>query len=138
MVVLKGHGLGEKIVTEEKHTSSFRGFSNLPYELRITIFEFVLVSDLAPKIHCVDERTSKGDKKEATFISNQPISPLLQVCHETRTIYLSKTKAQFAFETYIRFSVDTIYIPDFASREEQFPRFLNHPSSKKIQKLAMR
>lgn len=125
-------------LTEPRVNSSFSKFSSLPCELRLKIFEFSFASDLEPKVHCVNECMSKSTSRRSSFMSNQPISPLLHVCRESRAHYFFKTRAQFAFETFIRFSVDTIYIPDFFSREIQFPRFLKCESVRRIQKLAMR
>lgn len=128
----------EESLTEQNCLSNFPRFGDLPGELRLNIYELCFIPELGPKIHCIDERTSKVAKRGAKFISNQPISPFLHVCEESRAHYLFVSKACFAFETFINFSIDTIYIPDFASREEQFPRFLECESAEKIVKLAMR
>lgn len=128
----------EKAPTKQNYISSFSSFRHLPIEIRICIYELCFTPDLMPKIHCVDERISDRAQKGSRFVSNQPMSPFLHVCRESRAYYLFMSKASFAFGTYVNFSLDTIYIPDLAFREQQFPRFLVCPSAKKIERLALR
>lgn len=128
----------DKTPTKHNYTSGFSSFSHLPIEIRICIYKVCFIPDLMPKIHCVDERISDRAQNETIFVSNQPMSPFLHVCRESRAYYLFISKASFAFGTYVDFSLDTIYIPDLAFREQQFPRFLVCASAKKIERLAMR
>jgi len=111
--------------------NSFTSFLRLPIELRLKIWELALPPQNQPRIHCVNERKS-------SFISNQPISPLLHVCNESRTFYLSYTQATFAFETYFSPQIDIIYIPDLANREEAFLDFLECESASKVGRFALR
>jgi 2EXR family len=115
----------------------FTCFDSLPTELRLRIWEFAFASHTQPRIHCVDMSKSNGDR-EGTFISNHPISPILHTNHESRSHYLLKTQLMFAFETYINFDTDIVYIPDFADREFHFRKFLDFEDSRKIQRLALR
>jgi hypothetical protein len=110
---------------------SFTSLLRLPIELRLKIWELALPSQNQPRIHCVNERKS-------SFISNQAISPLLHVCNESRTFYLSYTQATFAFETYFSPKMDIIYIPDLANREEAFLDFLECESASKVERFALR
>jgi hypothetical protein len=117
---------------------SFTCFNLLPIELRLKIWGFALASHLQPRIHCVDVRISDDYDHKAIFISNHPVHPILHTNHEARTLYLSKTQTTFAFETYINFFTDIIYIPDFAERHSTFRKFVDWEESQQIQKLAMR
>jgi len=111
--------------------NGFASFLRLPIELRLKIWELALAPQDQPRIHCVNERKS-------SFISNQPISPLLHVCNESRAFYLTYTQATFAFETYLRPKKDIIYIPDLANREEAFLDFLEGESASKVGRFALR
>lgn len=113
----------------------FHKFSRLPAEIRITIWELAFsLNRTTSTIHCVDERGGR-------FISNQPVSPLLRICHEARNIYLnhpSRRSLTFDFGTYIDFNKDIVYLIDYEDKEGKFARFIDSPSASKIQKLAMR
>lgn len=76
-------------------------------------------------------------KGGTTFISNQHIPGILQACRESRNYCLAHTTATFAFETYIDFSKDIVYIQDFPYIEITFPRFYEYDEAKKLQKLAL-
>jgi len=123
--------------TEEriKHSNaSFSCFLALPLELQDQIWEHTMASDLKPRVHCVMERKSE-------FVSNQSISPLLHVCARSRQLYLSKTCALPAFQTYINFELDTIYLfegYDTSSGDvTRFCKFLKSSPAEYIRKLAM-
>lgn len=117
---------------------SFTCFNLLPTELRIKIWGFAFASHLQPRVHCIDVRISDNYDHKAIFISNHPISPILHANHESRSLYLFETRTTFAFETYINFNTDIIYIPDFAERRSTFRNFLDWEESRQIQKLALR
>jgi hypothetical protein len=138
---IAAHGTLKKLkeaAKEQRGTKDggFTCFQSLPTELRLKIWRFAFASYLCPRVHCIDVRTSKGHKLK--FMSNQPVSPLLHTNRESRAHYLFTTQMTFAFETYINFKIDTIYIPDFEDRRGSFRKFLNFEESKKIQKLALR
>jgi len=117
---------------------SFTYFNLLPTELRMKIWGFAFASHLQPRVHCIDVRISHDYDHKAIFVSNHPISPILHTNHESRSLYLFETQTTFAFETYINFSTDIIYIPDFAERRSTFRKFLDWEESRQIQKLALR
>ena len=115
----------------------FPRFNELPKELRIKIWGYASASHTKPRIHClkiVDSRSSRG----ASFISNQPVSPILHANHESRSCYHFETHPTFAFETYINFDTDIVYIPGFGNGHSVFRKFLYLKDVAKIQKLAMR
>ncbi|PVH77071.1 hypothetical protein DL98DRAFT_424370 [Cadophora sp. DSE1049] len=119
----------------QSSNDGFHKFSQLPAEIRITIWELAFGLDrLSTTVHCIEERRGR-------FISNQPVSPLLHTCHEARKIYLthpSRRGVTFDFGTYIDFDYDTVYLIDFEDDKDRFWRFLESPSASKIQNLAMR
>jgi 2EXR family len=117
---------------------SFTCFDLLPTELRLKIWGFAFASHQQPRVHCVDVRILDDCDHKAIFMSNHPVHPILHTNHESRSLYLFKTQTTFAFETYINFSTDIIYIPDFAERCSTFCKFLDWEESRQIQKLAMR
>jgi hypothetical protein len=110
--------------------NSFTSFLRLPIELRLKIWELALLPQNQPRIHCANERKSD-------FISNQLISPLLYVCNESRTFYISYAQATFAFETYFSSKMDIIYIPDLANGEEAFLDFPECKSASKVGRFAL-
>ncbi|CZS90217.1 uncharacterized protein RCO7_08629 [Rhynchosporium graminicola] len=110
----------------------FHTFMQLPPEIRYQIWELAFgLKQQRTVVHCVDERGGK-------FVSNQPISPALYVCHESRNLFLSRQNLTFAFGTYVDFNLDTIYLIDYEEKADKFRRFLESPSAHHIQKLAMR
>jgi len=115
----------------------FTSFNSLPAELRLKIWEFTFASHTQPRVHYVRIANLSGDR-DVTFISNQPVSPILHTNHESRSHYFLKTLSTFAFETYINFDTDIVYIPDFEERRLSFREFLDFKDSQKIQKLALR
>jgi hypothetical protein len=111
--------------------TDFQIFTRLPAELRVRIWEIVMEPHLLfSRIHCVQERSSR-------FISNQPLSPLLHVCRESRNFYIESTQTTFAFGSYINFSRDIIYIPDSNTPQGFLQRFLPSYDARLIQKLAV-
>ena len=115
---------------EPNRPTDFKSFARLPTELRVRIWEIFMEHHLLPRIHCIEERNSR-------FISNQPLSPLLHVCHESRVCFLNGTQSTFAFGSYVNFSRDTMYIHDADSPEGFLQRFLPCPDARLIQKLAL-
>lgn len=93
--------------------AGFASFPRLPTELRLKIWRFAMQFELMPRVHCID-------RKQGRFVSNQGISPLLGICHESRTQYIEATESlggAFAFETYINFNTDIVYISFFKGRD---------------------
>lgn len=82
---------------------TFTSFPRLPLELRLRIWQLLSLDHVRPRIHVIDAELIQ-------IVSNQPISPLLHVCSESREEYISLTKTQFAFETYINFDIDAVYL----------------------------
>ena len=75
--------------TPKEAARTFHYFNKLPIELRVKIWAYAFTSHLEPRIHCIKEFSYSS---RSAFLSNQPISPLLQVCAESRTLYISETK----------------------------------------------
>ncbi|CZR56119.1 uncharacterized protein PAC_06007 [Phialocephala subalpina] len=143
----------------EKEGQRFFGcFLLFPMELRLLIWQYAFEADVhGPRVHCIDarhpifEEHDPGNTNDNTaviveaalqkggrnFISNQPIPSVLQACRESRNHCLSRTTAMFAFETYIDFSKDIIYIPDLEYIDLTFPRFYECDDAKKLQRLAL-
>src|SRR5664279_3798429 len=99
--------------------AGFASFPKLPAELRLKIWGSAMQFELKPRVHCID-------RKKGRFVSNQANSPLLGICHESRTQYLKATESlggAFAFETYINFHADIVYLSFFRSRDDiEYPR----------------
>lgn len=113
---------------QEKHRkSSFWGFTLLPVELRNQIWDHAMASHIRPRVHIIVEINSN-------FISNQPISPLLHACAESRN--LVSPHFMIAYQTYVNFDIDTIYLPTLRPHEP-FLRFLECDSTKYLQTLAI-
>jgi hypothetical protein len=110
--------------------ADFKSFAGLPTELRVRIWEIFMEHHLFPRVHCIEERNSR-------FISNQPLSSLLHVCHESRICFLNGTQSTFAFGSYVNFSQDIVHIHDADSPEGFLQRFLPCPDACLIQKLAL-
>jgi hypothetical protein len=110
--------------------TDFKRFARLPPELRVRIWEMVMEHHLLPRIHCIEERNSR-------FLSNQPLSPLLHACHESRVCFLNSTQTTFAFGSYLNFSRDIIYIYDGNNPEGFLQRFLPSFDARLVQKLAI-
>jgi hypothetical protein len=125
---------GTEMATAYEHEpcqlNDFKSFALLPAELRIKIWEMAEENALHPRIHCIEERNSR-------FISNQPLSPLLHACHESRTCFLNSTETTFAFGSYVNFSRDIIYIYDANKPEGFLQRFLPSSHARQIEKLAL-
>jgi hypothetical protein len=113
-------------------------FNNLPTELRLKIWEFAFASHTEPRLHCVNLQKSKSSPDRETFISNHPVSPILHTNRESRSHYFHKTQLTFAFETYINFDYDIVYVPELQDRQAHFRKFLDFKDSRRIQKLALR
>ncbi|KAI9052167.1 hypothetical protein LZ554_003529 [Drepanopeziza brunnea f. sp. 'monogermtubi'] len=133
------HQLHEQLLHEQQiksdymqHLNSqFCKFQKLPIEIRFLIWELAFLSDLRPRVHRVVEF-------RGSVVSNQPISPILHTCRESRALYLSRTDATYDFCTFVNFNIDTIYLTDYMIQEEKFRRFLECDSASRVQKLALR
>jgi hypothetical protein len=113
----------------------FHLFPDLPIELRIKIWKYALSSDIEARVHCIREVKSHG---KTAFISNLSVSPLIHTTRESRSISISETRSEFAFETYINLDRDTIFFPGLGNTKTTYPDFLTYADTSKIQKLAWR
>jgi len=84
-------------------------FPTLPTEIRLQIWSHALQPHLTPRIHTISSKAGNPSR----FFSNQSIPNLLHICHESRSVFLTKTEALFVYGTYINFDLDSIYIPEF-------------------------
>lgn len=107
-------------------------FSKLPSELRRQVWLEVLTPYLKPRVHAI-KLTGKNK-----FKSNQPLSPLLRICQETRNFYFEKTSTEPGFGTYVNFDIDTLYFLYDPNINANFTSSLKEtPGHEKIQKLAL-
>jgi hypothetical protein len=139
---------------------TFTCFGRLPPELRLKIWDYATEKHCRERIHAVYitnanleyyngldlrddfETIPKTTPKEEPwkFVSNLTVHPALYVNRESRTHYISRTRAQFAFGTYINFETDIVFVPEREYDEYSeisVPQFLLHESSKHIRPLAM-
>ncbi|KAE8449658.1 hypothetical protein EG329_007988 [Mollisiaceae sp. DMI_Dod_QoI] len=131
---------------------TFTCFSDLPIELRFKIWDYTFEDHRRERVHCIDiskphrkyyDQTSEsssiapGPDRNPTFISNQPIHPILHTCHESRQRYISRTSSELAFGTYINFNFDIVYIPYLPHTDTTFHLLRAFQACAKIQRLAM-
>lgn len=81
-------------------------------------------------------------REDGEFGSNQPVSILLGICADSRSFYFQQSKAIYAFNTYINFESDTIYLresDDCNLRKLDFAllEFLKSLDIGKIERLAV-
>jgi len=126
----------ETILYQSLQAHEFTCFRHLPTELRLKIWGLSFAPDTQPRVHCIKIVNSDTDREN--FISNQLVSPILHANHESRSHYLSNIQSVFAFDTYINFDTDIVYIPYIDHRILEFGKFLEFNDTKMIQKLAMR
>ncbi|CAG8978356.1 hypothetical protein HYALB_00012491 [Hymenoscyphus albidus] len=110
----------ETTLTSAEHvpTPKFTCFQELPWELRMAIWEHLLPPPRHIKIRC--EKASHPINKRRfakSFESNQPLPTLLQICHETRDFILTTYHPYIQTEhspsyTYTSFEKDTISLDD--------------------------
>ncbi|CAG8954426.1 hypothetical protein HYFRA_00006053 [Hymenoscyphus fraxineus] len=109
---------------------------NLPTELRLQIWDEFLKSERSgthPRIHAL-----KLNPRTNQFHSNQPISPLLHISHETRAFYLAHSHTSPGFSNYINFPLDTLYFLQDPNLKEQLTTYLTRtPGHQEIEQLAM-
>lgn len=102
----------EQPATEAVGLESFHCFSTLPMELRLRVWEMAILPQIRSKVRCIKAANPLPREILRGFRSNQPISPIVQTCQESRKFYISRTKSQFAFGTYISFQEDLVYLCD--------------------------
>ncbi|KAH9219546.1 hypothetical protein DL95DRAFT_457218 [Leptodontidium sp. 2 PMI_412] len=125
----------EDVITEE-HPAEFHLFAKLPTEVRLKIYELSDGGYKRQRIHRINGRPDTP----LEFMSNQPLSPLLHACAESRHEYLKQTESIFAFETYVNYSRDIFYFID-TNAPGDFQRlatFFNYEAAKPILKVALR
>ncbi|KAG4444183.1 hypothetical protein IFR05_000280 [Cadophora sp. M221] len=125
----------EDIIAEEQ-PAKFHPFTRLPAEVRLKIYELSEGGFKRQRIHRINGRPDTP----LEFMSNQPLSPLLHVCAESRREYFKQSKSTFAFETYVNYSRDIFYFID-TNAPGDFQRlatFFNYESAKPILKVALR
>ena len=89
-------------------------FSSLPTEIRLMIWRQAVISETLPRVHSI----IRAKRDASIFISNQPVSPLLHICHESRALYLSSTKTTYIYGTYMNLDLDTLYLVDCPTPKE--------------------
>lgn len=130
---------------------TFNGFSRLPIELRLKIWDYALETHCQERVHCIDIAKSNKEnfntiiedrlEQDWAFVSNQPIPGIVHACHESRHLYLSHTGAKYcpALRTYINFNTDVVYVPHVEHTDTTLWEFIfgDYGCAKEIQCLAM-
>lgn len=116
---------------EYERLATFHLFRRLPLELKHQIWGEIL-GPLKPRVH-----TIKLHRRAKTFRSNQPFSPFLKICQESRSFYFQKTKTRLGFSNYVNFDIDTIHILDTENMPHHISRLVGTPGISQIQRFSM-
>ncbi|CAG8954427.1 hypothetical protein HYFRA_00006054 [Hymenoscyphus fraxineus] len=120
---------------EYSRKATFHCFPKLAIELRKQIWGEIIKPSQKPRVHAL-----KFNPRTKTFISNQPVSPLLSICQESRDYYLLNTKNGFYFGTGVNYDIDTFHlleIPDHQREDPEAPDPFQALDFRLIQKLAV-
>ncbi|CAG8982152.1 hypothetical protein HYALB_00003244 [Hymenoscyphus albidus] len=120
---------------EYSRKATFHRLPQLAIELRRHIWGEMIKPSQNPRVHAL-----KFNNRTKTFISNQPVSPLLAICRESRDYYLLNTANGFCFGTGVNYDIDTFHlleIPDHRREDPEVPNLFQALEFKLIQKLAV-
>ncbi|TVY80451.1 hypothetical protein LSUE1_G007807 [Lachnellula suecica] len=96
--------------------TEFHLFPNLPSEIRLKVWSFIVGTPRVVKIHC-KKRIERNRRFADAFVSEEPPPIALHICQESRHEALSIyetffTTARSPRYTYVAFDRDTIKFPD--------------------------